>query len=429
MFCAAAKCDGFIKLLIFRYETMLQAPHNVVQLAQTLSPYFVTRPMSAGTIVSNPISAGTVSNSLGKSALSAAEHLFEKGLFLPPGYHRAFNAAGLALGLFAGRQLMNIIVGHKPDGTPISKETVPFPLRPLHGIISYNPYSDQNYDRWMKVADSLAPALFGAIGAMAGSSYFFSRQIQSAHEVLKMGETDFHKVTLGRAEQALALEKSKPWWGAAGVTSIFGSASGLNPLYSFTLGMNFMMRSARKAFMGVPFMSWFSGTRANMPVGPIGVTREMLQYLTHNKAMTNPDAIQRFEQLASEMGHYWIKNTPEETVNKFVTQLIQEVKTKQAQIVEQSPGMHPTKVSESLLEWLFQGHLERVAVNTGIIKDINSTEEILSKIRLGDYGFAAMPAKHFESTRRNVTKIENAYAHGFAKRVTNARNAVGEVGL
>lgn len=385
--------------------------------------------MSAGTIVNNPVSAGTISSSLGKGVLSAGEHLFEKGLFLPPGYHRAMNAAGLALGLFAGRHLMNIIVGHKPDGTPVAKEAIPFPLRPLHGLITYNPYSDESYDRWMKVADSLAPALFGAIGAMAGSSYFFSKQIQGAYDVLKTGETEFHKVTLGRAEQALALEKSKPWWGAAGLTSIFGSASGLNPLYSFTLGMNFMMRSARKAFMGIPFMGWFSGTRSNMPTGPIGVTREMLQYLTHNKAMTHPDAVKRFDQLVSDMGHYWIKNTPEETINQFVSQVTHEVKAQHAKILQDSPSMHASKVAENLLEWLFNGHLERIAVKTGIIKDIHSSEEILSKMRIGDYGFAAVPAKYFESTRRNVAKIEKAYAGGFAERVTTARNQVGEARL
>lgn len=105
--------------------------------------------------------------------LSSAEWLAENA-FLPPGLHRLLTAFGLTSGLWLGRQFTDFVVARRSsDGTEIPRGQVPELFRPLHGVMKYNPYSDDPAERWKNVADGFLPVAFGVVGAYLGSKSFF----------------------------------------------------------------------------------------------------------------------------------------------------------------------------------------------------------------------------------------------------------------
>lgn len=93
--------------------------------------------------------------------------------FIPPGTHRLLAAGGLSTGLWGGRHFMDVVVGKNSDGTDMTREQAPAILRPIHGILHYNRYSDSPVDRWKGVVDRLVPGTMGAMAAYYGSRYFF----------------------------------------------------------------------------------------------------------------------------------------------------------------------------------------------------------------------------------------------------------------
>ncbi len=378
--------------------------------------------MPAGTSVHTPISLGKIA---GSKVLPAAEYLLVKGLFVPPGYHRLYNAVGLSLGLFLGRQMMNVIVGHKPDGTPLEKESVPLPLRPLHGLIQYNPYGDDPHDRWMKVADNLAPALFGAIGAMAGSSVFFTQNIMKATEILKLEGDAVKGATLWRTESAMAMEKSKPWWVAAGATSLFGSASMLNWLYGFTLGVNFMMRSGRKAFMGMDMMKWFSNTQATHPSGPIGLANDLIHMISHNRGLGNPEAEKLLQEQTEGLMHYLLKSAPANLVKDAVDFMKAEAEVASGECIRLYGKYDPEKVAGIFSKRFEGGQFEHFLHKQGIIKNPGDAIEYKNVFNLGNYGVLDKPATMVKSIRDTVDKQWEQFAKGSAMRIANPHTGIG----
>lgn len=226
---------------------------------------------------------------------------------VPPGYHRLKNAVGLSIGLYTGRKLMNIVVGAKPDGTEIRREDVPLPLRPLHGIMKYNHFSDDPRDRWMKAVDNVAPAVLGAFGAVAGSHHFFKQRGEALKNPQYMDEFD----------ESMSMEQSKPWSLLSGITSLFGSASGaaLGPVgnYGASLGTRFALASGRK--VALPGLGKIiSGNHSNMPFGPTQMIDRMIDYVTENPS-ARPE---RLERMAHGILAPLFKGVKPEQVQDFV---------------------------------------------------------------------------------------------------------------
>lgn len=117
---------------------------------------------------------------LGTLMLPIAEYLAENA-YVAPGFHRLLNAAGLATGLWGGRQVMDVVTARNSDGSTLSYTDTPVILRPLYAKMTYNPYSDDASDRWKFVVDKLAPAIPGALGAWAGS-YHFAHGLNGANK-------------------------------------------------------------------------------------------------------------------------------------------------------------------------------------------------------------------------------------------------------
>lgn len=107
-------------------------------------------------------------------ALKGAEWMAENA-YIAPGFHRLLTAGGLTLGLYGGRKFMDVLTARNAtngEETPAS-QTIEL-MRPLHGVMRYNPYSDQAADRWKFVIDKMAPVAVGAVTAYMGRKYFFN---------------------------------------------------------------------------------------------------------------------------------------------------------------------------------------------------------------------------------------------------------------
>jgi hypothetical protein len=113
----------------------------------------------------------------GTQALKGAEWMAENA-YIAPGFHRLLTAGGLTAGLYGGRKFMDVLTARNAtsgEETPAS-QTVEI-LRPLHGVMSYNPYSDKAADRWKFVVDRVVPVAIGGIAAYWGGKTFFHGKI------------------------------------------------------------------------------------------------------------------------------------------------------------------------------------------------------------------------------------------------------------
>lgn len=205
-----------------------------------------------------------------------------------PSTHRLLNATFLCAGLFGGRTIMNLLVGETPGGDKIDREDIPYALRPLHGALAYNHFSDKASDRWMKVMDMWFPAAIGAVGAMSGSHVFALDQklVQESKAFIRAPE----KLTLETAEAASIVAQSEPWRALSGITSLFGSAAGFQLIpgpanYGTTLSNSFLGTVARNK-LHTPYAKWLqefiNSNKHPFPYGPTSMLSKFREYLVHN---------------------------------------------------------------------------------------------------------------------------------------------------
>ena len=327
-----------------------------------------------------------------------------------PGYHRIKNAIGLSVGLYTGRKLMNIVCGAKPNGEKVAREDVPLPLRPLHGILEYDHFSDAPKDRWMKVLDNMAPAAFGAAGAMAGSYQFFEGRARTLKNPQFMDEF----------EESMSYEQSKPWNLMAGITSLMGSASGLSlgPIgnYGSSLGNRFALASGRKiALPGLgKFMSGNTtragvglaaeGNTTNYPFGPVQLIERMVHYAAGNPEQTPA----QLEKMAHGALASWFKDVSKDQVDAFVG-VIQNIRH---QFLEE--GGIPEEAQKKVKDLLHQ-HLKRGGLES-TLRDIGLDP---LEADLGSNGFATTVAKLLGKEGK-MAEMATDFASKYASRNSGA---------
>lgn len=164
-----------------------------------------------------------------------------------PSMHRLCNVLGMVTAYATTQYLANIIFACKINGSKceeIPEESVPAPLRFLHGIVKYNPFSDEPRDQWLKVVHQMLPAVGGAIGAVKGSDAFFTHLNGREHKYNDWKKSEH--LTPVQAEAAISYAQGKRLSVLTALTAIWASASGLTPLYGVFLNSNFMTRSGGK---------------------------------------------------------------------------------------------------------------------------------------------------------------------------------------
>jgi hypothetical protein len=235
--------------------------------------------MSASDIINGPV--------------YSAARFSTRYLNVPPSKHRLFNAVGLMAGLYVGRKMLNILVGETPEGEKIDKIDLIPPLRPLHGILAYDHYSDDPKMRWLRVTDQIIPGVVGGLGAVAGSYMFFRKPYTDM--VRNVSHLTPENLLLGHAEQLMLFNQFKVLARLAGISAIPGSASGLGILpsitnYSTTLGSAFSTGAERNMAAGLPVVRELFNVFSSSPKRWRALNKDIVQYLAKNPS-AKPAAI------------------------------------------------------------------------------------------------------------------------------------------
>lgn len=170
---------------------------------------------------------------IGTPALKTAEWMAENA-YIAPGFHRLLTAGGLAFGLWGGRKFMDVVTARNTStGDEIARPQIPEILRPLHGVMRYNPYSDDASERWKFVIDRVAPTVFGALAAYAGGSYYFNGKFFNKEAIFNAGNAIRTAYAEGKwsteaTEGMLRMRQSDATRKWAAATFVQGSASGMH---------------------------------------------------------------------------------------------------------------------------------------------------------------------------------------------------------
>ena len=176
---------------------------------------------------------------IGTPGLKAAEWMAENA-YIAPGFHRLLTAGGLTLGLWGGRKFMDVVTARSAaTGDEITRNHTPEILRPLHGVMRYNPYSDQASERWKFVIDRIVPTAFGALAAYAGGKYYFNGSLLNKQAIFSAGKAIRTAYTEGKwstemTEGLLRMRQSDATRKWAATAFVEGSATGMHLTGAFS---------------------------------------------------------------------------------------------------------------------------------------------------------------------------------------------------
>ncbi len=256
------------------------------------------------------MATGTPSNFLASRSLKSAEWMAENA-YIAPGFHRLLTAGGLTLGLWGGRRLMDIITARDAiTGQEIPQYQAPEIVRPIHGIMRYNPYSDAATDRWKFVVDRMAPVTLGAVAAYWGSKSFFHGKIPGKEAFFPSGEKALEALKAGKVsteatDTAINLAQSEAIRKLAAGTLIEGSGGGAHlfgafmPLNNSLIALNFQIGADKK--IAIPFMSGLNkwlGNHGSSSRGFFAAARHTAKWMESNIAQfDSPQHWASMEQL------------------------------------------------------------------------------------------------------------------------------------
>lgn len=227
----------------------------------------------------------------GGMRIRAAEWLAENA-YIPPGTHRLLTAGGLALGLWGGREIMDVLTARdNKTGAVIPREQVGEMLRPLHGVMRYNPYSDDASDRWKSVLDKLSPMLLGGLGAYFGSKAYIHAPLSFSHSasqaVLKKAAAG--KFTLANSDALSNIRQGDTIRKIASPLFAIGSTAGTHVfggLFPFTNSMSaqtFMSSIGRKLWLpGLPQVNRVFGNRSASGKHVYGAMNDAAKWIEAN---------------------------------------------------------------------------------------------------------------------------------------------------
>lgn len=209
-----------------------------------------------------------------------------------PSMHRFKNALGITVGMISGDNILALLTGYHADGTMMHKNTVPAPLRDLHGLLHYNYHSDDDSERVKRMAHIWTIIGMGGAGAFLGSHDYSLNDQPIVGNARKAFENP-KNFTLNLAEDLHVARQSEMWRKMSGVSGTLGSSSGLQLFpgiwnYGTDLSMSFFGTVRRnKTYMpGLPWLQKLvTGSDHPYPFGPSSLCDRLKNYL-----VANPDA-------------------------------------------------------------------------------------------------------------------------------------------
>lgn len=290
---------------------------------------------------------------LGNAAYNVA-HFSTAYLNVPPNLHRLRSAIGLTIGLYAGRRLMEIVTGSTIEGKEVKRDDLPPALRPLHGLIAYDHFSDDPKDRWMKVLDMCVPAVLGGVGASLGSVNFFKK---SFLEPVELGmKLPAGKYCLGHAEREALDHLSRPASLMAAHAQGYGSSSGFGLLpswlnFSSTLGALFTLRAQRQPvvpWLGKELSKKLFNTHSSEPWRPTKLVDRMIDQLVGNPNLTR----ESFNDTAEGMLRTWFRRVTPKQIEYFKTSMLRSAESLKHNPVGNTPEQMIEDVRKELQRFL-----------------------------------------------------------------------------
>lgn len=258
------------------------------------------------------IDAKTIGKFIGTPGLKAAEWMAENA-YIAPGSHRLLTAGGLTAGLWGGRKFMDVITArNSTTGDSVARSDTPEILRPLHGVMEYNPYSDRPADRWKFVIDKTMPMAFGALAAYAGGKYYFHGKFPGGAPIFNAGEAVRNAHVQGKfstemTEGLLRMRQSDATRKWAATTFVEGSATGMHltgafsPFNNGMIAVSFQQGAGRNIWL--PFAKPLSRVLGNYGASSrylFGAMRDTAKWmetnitkLPHSDDWAHPEALLR----------------------------------------------------------------------------------------------------------------------------------------
>lgn len=366
--------------------------------------------------------------------LPVAEWMAENA-YIAPGKHRLYTAAGLMAGLLTGRQIMNVLTGRNQDNEPIDVNRLAPPLRQFHGTLAYNKFDDTPEAKWHRVADALVPVLFGATGAMFGSSRFAQHApatIRLTQELDKGGKT----FQLQHADMLANKTQAKLLNFASGIGLNMGSTSGVHLLPSMlassTSAFRFQLDHGKNIIL--PGLRTITGNRGHSSRNMFTTMDDFVSWAQNNAAHYG--------------GQEWYKGNTQPILKyaKDMLQVFREATPQQRELVESrleqlcrtldriavQERNRTSKQGEALVEHLsaspkFKGELEKFIssgleqsfIDAGLINP-QQLDHSMKNIALGDYGVISK-AIRMVSGHQDKARYEDTL-----KQAIKARRTPGE---
>ena len=299
--------------------------------------------------------------------------------YIAPGFHRLLTAGGLTLGLMGGRSFMDVLTARNAaTGDDISRAHTPELIRPLHGLMRYNPYSDKAADRWKFVADQLAPVTTGALGAFFGGRLYFHGKQPNNEPFFAPGAGVERAFRSGRlstevTDAMLRLKQSDATRKWAAATFVEGSATGmhlpgaLSPFNNGMIAVSFQQGAGRN--ISFPFLGPLNRALGNHGAGSrflYGAMRDttkwmetnVTQFATFNEWAPEAereaellrrarDALQKFPERTAEQ---------EQNLVSAFKQLITDAYAHKAAFFKESPNASSEEISQKLYAFVSGAH-------------------------------------------------------------------------
>ena len=323
------------------------------------------------------IDASKVKNLLGSRALKSTEWMAENA-YIAPGFHRLLTAGGLTLGLWGGRKFMDVATARNTaTGEATTREQTPELVRPLHGIMRYNPYSDEAAERWKFVMDRVAPVALGALTAYAGGKLYFYGNTLGGKPFYAAGGAIRHAFEHGIyssevTEGMLRLRQSDATRTWAATTFGEGSATGMHltgafsPFNNGMVAVSFQQGAGRNIWL--PFSRTLSRALGNYGGSSrylFSAMRDTAQWMeanivsfAHADAWAHPeillrrarDGLQKFPHQSAQA---------EQTLADGYRALIDDAYTHAAQFKYTNPHASDAQVSEQVRHFISGAHNPR----------------------------------------------------------------------
>lgn len=366
---------------------------------------------------------------LNRRVLPVGEWIAENA-YVAPGLHRFMTAFGLMTGLVLGRHLMDVMTATDRKGNFLEKEEVLPPFQQFHGILAYNHYDDSAAARWHKVVDNFTPIVFGAIGAMMGSSVFVNRFHLVTPRLLKEAQAGAKGLYLQQADFLANMVQSNGYNRLAGANFTLGSTTGShlipNPFNTMSSAIRFQLAAGKKVML--PGLFQVTGNRGAQSMNLYQSLADMVSWaenniahygkgdwLTHNQAIIKKakNALQAFKDITPEQ---------EKEFQTYITQVAQRLEGISERVASEKGGIKgeallaalkkDTEFSGTLHDAFWGNGLEDQFVKMGLI-DVKNP--LSSKVLIGDNGIISQFAKLLGG-RSQITNIERQWAEAVQQR-------------